>query len=77
MNQAALVQAGKQVGRQCELLTAVQALPAAPDLVRAWNAAGDLRNDVAHCGFRKRPRPSKSLVSAVTDLAGHLDQLPL
>ncbi len=46
-------------------------------LVRHWMAVGDLRNDIAHCGFRKQPRSVRIIVKQAGELARQLDELPL
>lgn len=59
-------------------------LPLEPDVkeglrqaVDLWNDVADLRNDLAHLGFRKNPRPVKRIIAAAQGLPAKFDLLPL
>jgi CRISPR-associated Csx2 family protein len=47
------------------------------EVVSAWQAVSDLRNDLAHCGFRKQPRPSNKILNAVKALPRQLEAVAL
>jgi hypothetical protein len=42
------------------------------DLLKIWSWLGDLRNDVAHCGMRAQPRPTKAILSDAAQLVERL-----
>lgn len=54
--------------------SASQVLASAADL---WNEVSDLRNDLAHLGFRPRPRSVRSIISSAHGLPGKFDLLQL
>jgi CRISPR-associated DxTHG motif protein len=69
---------GKSIdGELSPLLDNLAAVPQAAELLRAWDPIGDLRNDVAHCGYREKPRTAGNILQAVEQVAGHLDRLSL
>lgn len=43
-------------------------LPVDRKLLEIWAELGDLRNDIAHCGMRKSPRPSDKLISRAREI---------
>jgi hypothetical protein len=43
------------------------------EIVKAWQSVSDLRNDLAHCGFRKQPRPSDGILKAAKELPKQLE----
>lgn len=43
-----------------------------PELVQQWDKIADLRNDLAHAGMRRDPRPAKSIGDEVRGLYGRL-----
>ncbi len=51
------------------------AVPVDDSWAQLWNRIGDLRNDVAHCGMRRSPRPVRSILGDVARLPAQLDTL--
>jgi len=43
------------------------------EIVQAWQSVSDLRNDLAHCGFRPQPRPSNKILKAAEALPKQLE----
>jgi len=64
-------------GEPSPLSDRLATLPQVEKLLNAWDYIGDLRNDVAHCGFRESPCPSGRILNSVKEIAECLDQLPL
>jgi len=64
-------------GEPSPLVERLAALPQVKEVLHAWDSIADLRNDVAHCGFRESPRSSRSILEAVKQIADHLDRLSL
>ncbi|HEY9786344.1 MAG TPA: TIGR02221 family CRISPR-associated protein [Candidatus Obscuribacterales bacterium] len=77
INQAALQKRGQTVEDESPLLPSLRALPEVDRLVRVWGEISDLRNDVAHCGMRLRPRPASTIVQSTKELAYQLDLFSL
>jgi len=50
-------------------------VPCADAIVGEWQFVGDLRNDIAHCGFREQPRSLNSIVRDVASLPERLGRL--
>lgn len=49
-----------------------------PDgIIKAWQSVNDLPNDLAHCGFRKQPRPGNKILNAVKALPTQLEAVAL
>ena len=44
-------------------------------LITTWQQVADLRNDVAHCGMRANPSPSKGIIQRISDLPKTLERL--
>jgi len=49
---------------------ALQELP--EGLVKAWSTLTDLRNDIAHCGFRKQPKDASKLKGKIQKILENL-----
>lgn len=64
-------------GEFAEEVAALKALPGAKELCSAWSAVAELRNDTAHCGFRKEPRTVRAIASSAAELPQRLHALPL
>ena len=47
------------------------------EIGQAWQSVSDLRNDLAHCGFRKHPRPSNKILNAIKELPMQLEAIVL
>lgn len=47
------------------------------ELLNAWSEISDLRNDLAHCGFRSHPRPSNTILNSVKRLPNLLNSINL
>lgn len=77
ISQSARRQRGEAVHNESPLLTLLAALPDANTLIQAWNGTSDLRNDVAHCGFRPHPRSVNTIVQSARKLVSRLEQLSL
>ncbi|HOL44807.1 MAG TPA: TIGR02221 family CRISPR-associated protein [Methanothrix sp.] len=45
-----------------DAITGEDKLPVDGKLLEIWSRLGDLRNDVAHCGMRRSPKPSDTLI---------------
>jgi hypothetical protein len=45
--------------------------------VALWDRLPDLRNDIAHVGMRREPRPVTSIIAAAQNLPGDLEMLPI
>lgn len=43
-------------------------LPVDRKLLEIWSKLGDLRNDTAHCGMRKNPKPSDKLIKGAREI---------
>lgn len=54
-----------------------QKLPQSKVIESAWGRLADLRNDVAHCGMRKRPRTSSAIRKLFAETIEILDKLQL
>lgn len=77
VNEASVQQRGEQLrGVASPLLPALNGLTEGDVLATAWNSLADLRNDLAHCGFRERPRSADSILQATDRLLKELDRLP-
>ncbi|MDZ7391317.1 MAG: TIGR02221 family CRISPR-associated protein [candidate division KSB1 bacterium] len=59
------------------LVQALKSLPSAKKLCAAWSAVAELRNDIAHCGFRKSPRSMSAIARHAAKLPQRLQDLPL
>lgn len=59
------------------LLPRIQALSEMETLLDAWQSVADLRNDVAHCGMRIHPRPTKAIAESIDRLPDKLAALPV
>lgn len=51
------------------------AVPRIEEIRRAWDFLHDLRNDVAHCGFRTQPRPAEAIAKSVREVPERLRRL--
>ena len=54
-----------------------QKLPQQKEFESAWSRLADLRNDVAHCGMRKRPRSTQAIRKLLGETIELLDRLQL
>lgn len=61
--------------RYSQYTAPVAALPQIEDLCSLWNALGDLRNDIAHCGMRLKPRSVQEIKTKVERLGASIDAL--
>jgi CRISPR-associated DxTHG motif protein len=59
------------------LISAFRKLAQKNDIESAWSRLADLRNDVAHCGMRKQPRPTSAIRKLLDETIALLDQLKL
>ena len=53
----------------------IRKLSGVDSIVNTWDWLRDLRNDVAHCGMRKQPRSTSSILSDAQGLVGKLQPL--
>lgn len=65
INQAARRRRQTEPAPESPLLAQIEALPDGNSMLRLWDKVADLRNDVAHCGMRERPRRAADIVKAI------------
>jgi hypothetical protein len=53
----------------------LQKVPQVQDLLTTWDWLRDLRNDIAHCGMRRQPRPNGALLNSAGELLPKLTHL--
>lgn len=75
INQASRRKRGKDIEGESPLLQRIETLPDRSSLLSLWDKVGDLRNDVAHCGMREKPRGAADIVKAVREVVNGLELL--
>jgi hypothetical protein len=76
INQAAMQQRGTPVDVASPWRDPIQALADCSTLTGVWDALGQFRNDVAHCGMREHASPASKIVSKAAELVARIDELP-
>ncbi len=65
INQLCIVRRVKEVEKKSEFYYSLEQLPSANNIIELWDNTVELRNDVAHCGFRENPKSPEAIEKQV------------
>lgn len=66
LNQLSRNKRGEEIGEKSSFYDLLERLPSARDIISMWDRT-DLRNDVAHCGFREQPKSTENIEKRVLE----------
>ncbi|RMF30722.1 MAG: TIGR02221 family CRISPR-associated protein [Chloroflexi bacterium] len=75
--EGALWEGSRALRRREPLPASLRALPRPEEVVKLWDRARELRNDIAHAGMRPAPRKPNEIIRGTRELLEALEALPL